>query len=567
MSPRWITFAIFAGTALSLSACNKSAPPDGTEPVPSPGDAPAASVAAPRVPAKPPSTAPDEAAPGNPKVAKRSIGALKQDTYIFAEPSAGSAEIGALDIGGTAVLRETEPVSKKGCPEGWYAVEPKGFICNDRTTTLEPERHPLIQTKAKHAGQFDEGIPYHWGESRYAPLYRKLPDEKEQRRYEAALDKHLKRLEQLREARRSGASEDDVSTPADLRGVDIFPSTGEPPAFLANGVPSPWAVVHTPADGRSRYEMIPARSTIAWTDEFFAEGRSWLLTQQLLLVPKDKVAVQKPSPFVGVRLGENGHELPLAFMRTEDRTKYRLEGDVPSTAENGADDGAVVPAAWTAGAEFSEDPDDSRGRFVATEEKWKRLDWVGLTGRARWKRGKRYLETKDHGFWLRENDAVVFRGREPSGLELKEGEKWIDVSIHRGSLVAYEGRKPVFVTLISPGLKGYSRVNGKPAKNTTPTGAFRIEWKHLTQTMSPDPKKKTYYLSEVPYTQFFHMPFALHGAYWHDRFGEPKSGGCVNLSVADAKWLFGWTEPALPEGWHSIRSGDDRGEGTWVVVR
>ena len=54
---------------------------------------------------------------------------------------------------------------------------------------------------------------------------------------------------------------------------------------------------------------------------------------------------------------------------------------------------------------------------------------------------------------------------------------------------------------------------------------------------------------------------ALHAAYWHDRFGEPKSGGCVNLSVRDAKWLFSWTEPQVPDGWHSVRSGDDRGLG------
>ncbi|MCC6900272.1 MAG: L,D-transpeptidase [Polyangiaceae bacterium] len=50
------------------------------------------------------------------------------------------------------------------------------------------------------------------------------------------------------------------------------------------------------------------------------------------------------------------------------------------------------------------------------------------------------------------------------------------------------------------------------------------------------------------------MPFALHAAYWHDRFGEPKSGGCVNLSVRDAKWLFDWTAPCAPETWHSVRS-------------
>ncbi len=62
------------------------------------------------------------------------------------------------------------------------------------------------------------------------------------------------------------------------------------------------------------------------------------------------------------------------------------------------------------------------------------------------------------------------------------------------------------------------------------------------------------------------MPFALHAAYWHDRFGEPKSGGCVNLSPSDAKWLFEWTSPTLPKGWHGVRAGDERGMGTWVRV-
>ena len=63
------------------------------------------------------------------------------------------------------------------------------------------------------------------------------------------------------------------------------------------------------------------------------------------------------------------------------------------------------------------------------------------------------------------------------------------------------------------------------------------------------------------------MPYALHAAYWHDQFGEPMSGGCVNLSVADARWLFEWTAPAVPAGWHGVRSGGRRGAGTWVRVR
>ena len=530
----------------------------------------AAASAAPEASSKAaaPSTAKANAAdaPGGGETAVPRIGALEHDTYILAAPKAGSPEIGALDIGGIAVLRKPEPVSRAGCPGGWYEVQPEGFLCNDRNTTLDVDGHPLMVAKRDHHGQFDKGAIYRWGESKYAPIYRRVPSQEEQRRWEPRLDHHLAKLEALREARKAGASQDEIRTPPELEGVDIFPARNEVPPFLVNNAASPWSVVQTPLDGRPRYDMIPMRSTIAWTTEFFAEGRSWLMTPQLLLVPKDRIALREPSTFAGVFIDGDKVQLPLAFMRGEEKPKYKLEDAKPHRAEE-APEGAVVPAAWTPGAPFAEDPYDSPNNFVQTGETWKRLEWVGLTGRARLRRGKRFLETREPGIWIREDDATEVRGRDPRGLDLKDGEKWIDVSIHRGTLVAYEGTRPVFATLISPGLKGYSRVNGKPAKNTTPVGTFRIEWKHVSTTMSPDPEKNTYYLSEVPFTQFFHMPFALHGEYWHDRFGEPKSGGCVNLSVEDSRWLFDWTEPRVPEGWHSVRSGDDRGEGTWVVVR
>jgi lipoprotein-anchoring transpeptidase ErfK/SrfK len=34
--------------------------------------------------------------------------------------------------------------------------------------------------------------------------------------------------------------------------------------------------------------------------------------------------------------------------------------------------------------------------------------------------------------------------------------------------------------------------------------------------------------------------FGFHGAYWHDYFGTAASHGCINLSPADAKWLYDW---------------------------
>jgi lipoprotein-anchoring transpeptidase ErfK/SrfK len=44
---------------------------------------------------------------------------------------------------------------------------------------------------------------------------------------------------------------------------------------------------------------------------------------------------------------------------------------------------------------------------------------------------------------------------------------------------------------------------------------------------------------------FTESGLSLHGTYWHNDFGHPKSHGCVNLSVSAAKWLFRWTTPTV----------------------
>ena len=67
------------------------------------------------------------------------------------------------------------------------------------------------------------------------------------------------------------------------------------------------------------------------------------------------------------------------------------------------------------------------------------------------------------------------------------------------------------------------------------------------------------------WTQYFKQPYALHGAYWHERFGEKMSAGCPNLSPLDAEWLFGFTEPALPDGWQGVAPGPG-GDGTLIIL-
>jgi len=43
--------------------------------------------------------------------------------------------------------------------------------------------------------------------------------------------------------------------------------------------------------------------------------------------------------------------------------------------------------------------------------------------------------------------------------------------------------------------------------------------------------------------------YGLHGAYWHDNFGQRMSHGCVNLPPSEAKWLYEWSRSHTGNCW------------------
>ncbi len=119
----------------------------------------------------------------------------------------------------------------------------------------------------------------------------------------------------------------------------------------------------------------------------------------------------------------------------------------------------------------------------------------------------------------------------PTGVET---DRWVSVDLYEQVLIAYEGTKPVFTTLISSGLKDWE----------TNEGLFKVYDRYRRTVMSgaagqPD----FYYLQSVPYVQYFDNDIGLHGTYWHDGFGYRHSHGCVNLSIMDSKWLYDWGAP------------------------
>lgn len=157
------------------------------------------------------------------------------------------------------------------------------------------------------------------------------------------------------------------------------------------------------------------------------------------------------------------------------------------------------------------------------------------------KKGKKAYVTAPNGIII-PREHVRIAEKIPPLKRISGDEKWIHIDLGQQALVAYEGKKPVFATLVSSGMKGYS----------TPRGTFAVDKKYVTTTMSgDDPVEGHYRVEDVPWTLFYWGSYALHGAYWHNDFGIARSHGCTNVSPFDAKWLYDWSEPAVPDRWHA----------------
>ncbi len=81
-----------------------------------------------------------------------------------------------------------------------------------------------------------------------------------------------------------------------------------------------------------------------------------------------------------------------------------------------------------------------------------------------------------------------------------------------------------------------------------------------------DPALGNYYdLPNVQWVQYFYSDYSFHGTYWHNNFGHPMSHGCLNMTIADAKWLFDWTDPQWDGKTVWFRDPKDN-SGTLVIV-
>lgn len=461
-------------------------------------DAPAGRAGARDEPAPPDEAGSVQARVGRVVDPDLALASIASETFVFASPTWGAKKVGYLRAG-ALVSRSAKPAGFSGCPGGWYGVSPEGFVCVGRTATLDAQ-HAVV--RAAHVRPDREAaLPYRYGTARFPTphFYVRVPRAAEQARAEPDLAKH--RQLGLARAWRDVTVED----------VPLFLDGGAPGLSL-NGYQHSDRTVYT---GRA----LP-KSGFAFLSFFESEGRRFGLSADLAVMPLDRLTPVESSAFRGIEL-RGDVTLPLAFVRSEGAALF---------------DGDPTKVGLTL------------SRVLGYREA------VALSGNERRMGDAVYLETRN-GQWLRKDGLTRIEAMKKVPGWATPGRSWIDVSILKQTLVAYDGTTPVYATLVSTGADGL----GDPKKtHSTVRGVFLIHTKHVTATMSGDEVGDEFDLRDVPWVQYFTEGYAFHAAYWHDSFGKPRSHGCVNLSPADARWLFHWTDPPVPAAWHgafSLREG------------
>jgi hypothetical protein len=458
-------------------------------------------------------------------------------------PERGAEAVGYLRVG-ARVSRSAEPVSKEDCPGGWYAVRPVGFVCAGPDLSLKLD-HPIARAIQVEPDR-SQPMPYKYAFLRaIAPNYLRIPSKAEQAQYEMRLDRHLRNWSKLRDkwdALDVGAN--DVPLDEEGRAIGGIPehakAMDQSVRFGGNGDDSvPWwlrggrVIPNLSAFKAPPYAVIADRlkrhAGVALIGTFVADAaageRRFAVTTDARLVPADKLKADSGSPFHGREIRSIG--LPAAFVRDDGARFYQLDG----------------------------------GRLAKGDEVPRR-ELVPLTGNVRMSNGTRFVEARKGG-WLRSSDIRTIPKSSSLPPFAKRGVRWIDVSILNQTLVLWDGQEPVYATLVSTGRDGL----GDPKEtHSTPVGTFRVFQKHVTTTMDSEVADHEFELRDVPWVQYFKGGYALHGAYWHDDFGRSRSHGCVNLSPIDARYVFHWTTPTVPEHWQGSSAGGPFEGGTIVHI-
>lgn len=425
---------------------------------------------------------------------------------VYSRPEMSSEKLGYLRIG--TRMSATDKVEHESCKGGFYGLPAGGYACASKGLLIEEEKPPVMRYPPP-APRLDQAHPYDYGFVRRwnSPMWWRIPTDQEI----SAMELQRQTREVERVAAKTPASEAPI--PAEV-GEDTEPEAVKAEPGLAD-------------------VKLPLSPSTPWLERGFF-----------------------------LSLGEKVVERGLTFYRTA-RGAYVSAADI--SRYDAKDWGGVDLDAQGVTYPFGYVKKDTKLLELTPDDKLKvtksleRRTFVDLTEETEIG-GRAYMITADGSLVRKDHLLIPELQALPKGLD--PWERWVDVSLSQQTLVAYEGARPVYTTLVSTGRKGT-----KEEPYETPKGRWRIYSKHITTTMDGSSATDgNYSIQDVPWTMFFSGSYALHGAFWHRSFGAVRSHGCVNLGPSDARWLFHWTTPHLPEGWHGVNATDES-PGSTVIVR
>ena len=462
---------------------------------------------------------------------------------VYTRPNASSTVLGYLRRGAT--FRASARVPGVGCARGWYEIAGEGFVC--RGEGYQIGEGPQSFSPAPRAPALEQALPYAYGWVRAdaAPLYYRLPSATERAEVEAALASQDARrdAEERAEAARAAREEAEraraeARAAAALRAAeheesDADEGNEEPEADDGVEAPPPPGSVGDGSDELPEIPEIPGevpmpdvvrmqlrRGYFVSVDgeEQSESGERFYRTVRGAYVPSGAVMPNEPPTHRGVVLGGRW-QLPIAFVYRSGAQKLR----------------------------------PVRGRRFRNAGSYARHTPIIVSDTI--ERGRRSWVVARDGFAINRRAVRVAERRDrPAGVGADE--RWIHISLGEQTLVAYEGDEPVFATSVSTGREGFE----------TPRGLFRVESKHVSTTLDNlQNEAESYLIEDVPWTMYFEGNYALHAAFWHNGFGRVRSHGCVNMAPADARWVFEWAGPELPESWHGVFARGGR-RGTTIYI-
>ena len=146
-------------------------------------------------------------------------------------------------------------------------------------------------------------------------------------------------------------------------------------------------------------------------------------------------------------------------------------------------------------------------------------------------------------------------------------DKWIEILLDEQMLSCYEGQDLVFQTRIASGTS-YSNDQGEEFDFSTPYGEYTVQRKRPSRRMRGGHDIGLGYdVNGVPWCTYFTFTgAAIHGAYWHNNFGYPRSHGCINVTPDAAKWIYRWAPPYM--GYEDAYRWAEEGElAAKIVIR